>query len=1675
MKRYSRFLSFIMVCILLLTNINLNVYALEVDDFTEEVQEYSEETQQGEGMEEETLSENDIPLLPVSGNDLLNVVTTGLEDNGEMPPSITERNDILAFEVTEVDFDEIEELSYEADELIDISENTSVYSENHGEYWDQYTGYYIYNQLSEPEQKLWRGMEILYSSYLEDDRDILDGFTEYITVRTTEISMYDLIGLAVMFKYTHPQYYFLSSGFKYATNGISVGIAFGVYDNFLDGSVRKRETLEIAKVLEECVEMIQGKSTEEEKVRAIHDWICNKVDYNDYAYDLGISPVEQTEYTQTAYSVFRMNRTVCAGYALAFMWLCNATGVDAFAVTSPGHAYNKVKVDDSWYNMDLTWNDGYGKGNFYYWYYLRSEYPYFNDESHNEESYWLEYLPECNLDSGATWYKPGTLPVITETTAVPEIHVTTTSTGHTVSMTSETPGAKIYYTLDGRSPSESSTRSFRYRGPFTINDTVTIRAMAVCDGKWDSNDVSKEIEVVDYDEGMGNYGNLTWHLDSTGCLHIEGSGTMPDAKGSSGIPWYTYKDKIKKIVLADTITSIGAYAFVGLERVTDITIPKSVTSIGNNAFELSGLTKIVIPDTIASIGAYAFYNCYDLREVVIEGNVENFGQYIFYNCIALINVTLSDDLETLGEGMFEYCSSLKEIVLPQNLNSIGKYAFEYCEDLREVVLPEGLKIIWDYAFGACSNLKELYIPASVTSIGNYIFYTDVTIIGHKGSMAQSYARSYHLTFIDAESVSVLVNFVTNTAETIEPRLTVRNRKILPPKMPAKTGYEFAGWYTSASEQEEINKWNFNQHKVKQAMTLYAKWMPKTYQLRYDLNYENAPVLDTKKVTYDAPYGELPQNPSRKGYHFAGWYSAADGGTAIKESTVYRIDGDSSIYAKWEPCTYIISLDANGGELEIEEIAVRYKETYVNLPTPKSAGKTFIGWYTEPVGGQRITTDTIVEVTQDQMLYARWEKNTKAATPISSAETGSVLLNNTKVTLETDTYDADIYYTLNPADGEGINESNRILYRNPIVISENCTLYAYAVHEDYLDSEVACYTYTVIDASEDQGDISAEDWLELQQKLEITSLDQVPNNYWIAGVKNKEYTGKAITQESLRVYYYKTLLTQNVDYKVKYSGNVNAGEAKITITGKGEYSGKYIEYFEILPLDLEKAVLEKQVVDMAYTGKVERATNKISYVLNGKEISLRKGRDFEYRYPKTDKNSKDYDAQAFQEVGTYTVYMDGKGNYTGSISFIQTITKKIPVKKLILTRLPSMEYTGEALTPAIELKDGSKVLGVGTDYDLVYQNNKEIGTASIIITGKGEYTGSRTTTFKITGRNLKDATISGMETKVYQGVPVIQKGYQLQYEQPDGNIISLVEGEDYVVSYRNNTKAGTATMSFIGIHHYSGTINKYFTIRACDLNDAIVQVEAIGDQIYRRDGVMPKPVVILKVDGRNKNSNSGSSVSGESRGTEEITLVEGVDYTLSYRNYRNVGMANSLVAPTIIITGKGGFVGNRTVKYNIKAAQLASCKVTAKDVDYQKEANSYKTSVVVMDSWGNTLVAGKDYHKEISYTYVNDTNIHQMIDGKMKVVVRDAGEEVNNKDILPAGTKILALVTGKGNYVGQKGAMYRVVNRGMQVVKPSYIDDGVGGKYRSYGRQGDAAVMQEKQSSNPYIYREVLVK
>ena len=328
--------------------------------------------------------------------------------------------------------------------------------------------------------------------------------------------------------------------------------------------------------------------------------------------------------------------------------------------------------------------------------------------------------------------------------------------------------------------------------------SVTIPAGVTSIG-WSAFSGCSSLTSVTIPAGVTSIGEYAFN----GCSGLT-SVTIPAGVTSIGSGAFSGCSSLTSVTIPNSVTSIGEYAFYGCggltevritdlaawcaiefddidanplyyahnlylngELISELVIPDSVTSIGQYAFyNCSALTSIAIPDSVTSIGRNAFYGCSGLKEVHITDlaawcaiefnnsytNPVYYAHNLYLNGELIIDLVIPDGVTSIGSSAFYNCSNLTSIIIPDSVTSIGSSAFEDCDSLVSITLPfvgaqkDGTKnthfgyifgtvpaslktviitggtSIGDYAFYNCSSLTSITIGDSVTSIGQNAFY-----------------------------------------------------------------------------------------------------------------------------------------------------------------------------------------------------------------------------------------------------------------------------------------------------------------------------------------------------------------------------------------------------------------------------------------------------------------------------------------------------------------------------------------------------------------------------------------------------------------------------------------------------------------------------------------------------------------------------------------------------------------------------------------------------------------------------------------------------------------------------------------------------------------------------------------------------------------------------------------
>ena len=215
--------------------------------------------------------------------------------------------------------------------------------------------------------------------------------------------------------------------------------------------------------------------------------------------------------------------------------------------------------------------------------------------------------------------------------------------------------------------------------------------------------------------------------------------------------------QLKKVVIPASVQKIGSYSFQGCAKLTEdgITIPDTVTAIGEGAFAGCNFETVSLPSRLEIMDAYAFQNCVRLNSISLPETLTSIGPYAFENCTRLSSVTLPESLTKMYARVFNGCTQLKSLTIPQyvtQMDSMWSGRYVSClagSSLEMVVFEGGRDRIPDRACANVSSLKTAVIPASVQEFGNYVFdnSTAVSIYGYANTTAQTYAENNSIPFV----------------------------------------------------------------------------------------------------------------------------------------------------------------------------------------------------------------------------------------------------------------------------------------------------------------------------------------------------------------------------------------------------------------------------------------------------------------------------------------------------------------------------------------------------------------------------------------------------------------------------------------------------------------------------------------------------------------------------------------------------------------------------------------------------------------------------------------------------------------------------------------------------------------------------------------------------------------
>ena len=500
----------------------------------------------------------------------------------------------------------------------------------------------------------------------------------------------------------------------------------------------------------------------------------------------------------------------------------------------------------------------------------------------------------------------------------------------------------------------------------------------------------------------------------------------------------------------------------------------------------------------------------------------------------------------------------------------------------------------------------------------------------------------------------------------------------------------------------------------------------------------------------------------------------------------------------------------------------------------------------------------------------------------------------------------------------------------------------------------------------------------------------------------------------------TLMKMGTDYTLDFEDNVNAGTAKVTATGVGNYQGTATTTFTIAQAALTAVTLE--ATNFVYNQEEHEA----------KVVSVKAGN------LDVPEDSYEVTGNKATKVGFYTVTVTGKGNFKGTATAQYSIVPDADAVFALTLDPTEFVYDGTEKKPAVTVKDGDAVLVEGTDYTLAYANNVNAGTATVTATGKGNYNCTKTVEFTIkkadvtmTAPTVKLGLIYTAQAQTLVAAGTVQGG-EMQYALDGENFATALpqgtDAKDYTVSYKvvgdqnhNDVEAQTIDVTIIPATLTAATL--------VETNLVYNQLEQVAQVASVSAGTLTVPEGSYEVTG-NKAVNVGNytaTITGKGNfkgsvtaqfsivadqsvlfdltlnptefvydGTEkkpevivkdgETVLVENTDYTLAYANNVNAGTA------TVTATGKGNYVGTKTAEFTIKKADVTMTAPTIKlGLIYTAQAQTLIAAgaaeggemqyALDAENFSTTLPQGTDAKEYIvSYKVIGDQN-HNDVEAK----------------------------------------------------------------------------------------------
>ncbi|MDO4194409.1 MAG: leucine-rich repeat protein, partial [Erysipelotrichaceae bacterium] len=1115
---------------------------------------------------------------------------------------------------------------------------------------------------------------------------------------------------------------------------------------------------------------------------------------------------------------------------------------------------------------------------------------------------------------------------------------------------------------------------------------------------------------------------------------------------------------LQKVKLGKNVAGIGYRAFRYCGSLSDINIPGSLTGIGGEAFEGCGSLKTAGPagseanirfeETVTEI-SNIYANSYmfsALEEVTIPESVTSIGESAFNGCGNLIEVTMGDSVTSIGNDAFRNCVSLETIRIPASVETIGSSAFASCTSLKEVSYLNA-ETIGDSAFYNCTSLETVGMVHNVKTVSNYAFRycpedsMTVRFYGTEEDWSEISIGSYNDPLLNANIIfEDVIKTLAITPDTYLLPLG-ETAKIVVTVTPEDADTSALKWSSSDEEVVTVDE-EGNVTGITEGTSVIT--------VEAELPYETLRAVCT--VTVHRVYAE--------GITIAeGEDTVAVGGTiglevvfdpanttnknvtwTSSDESIAKVDENGTVTGVSAGDAVITVTSEDGGYTAEREVHVIVPAEGISVNEEESVSEIEYGhtgsikiiFSPSDTTNQNVTwtssDETVATVDENGVITAIGEGPvTITATSEDGGFTASREINILFTHIESIKFTeseisalvdekVQLEAVISPEDASVKDVTYTTSNDNVAAVDENGMV-------TIISGGSAIITATTADGG----------------KTATCKITAYPLGISIEELPDYTYTGQAF-KPAVTVYDRRQQLQEKTDYTVTYKNNVKAGEASVIIKSnkKGNYKGTQTVHFTIEPADIseENPDITVDILTAQATGKTLSPVPTVYF--NGKKL----------------KNKTDY-IVSYDNYGNRTtpgqhiVTITGKGNFAGTRDIPVEVAPvgMVSMSKLKVTSkaIPFTDLTGDFMADfagRITLKNGKTTLLQGVEYEVIEDsavNCDSIGTCTFAVEGKGTYVGSRTVSVKITGVSLSDKKVKVVSPAyVYTGEEIeLGEGFAVTY-----NGALLVKDADYeIVSYSNNENAGTATAVLKGINKYTGTRNVNFKI-APDVSVVDAGRVSVPDTVYSKGGAKPPVTVegmtlgtdytvkysnntkagvgtvtvtfkgnyknapdVIKTFAIEKKDLSKVSISAKDMeystkankykskpvltDTDGKVLKAGTDYETVYRYTTEDGKELPSVVPAetvvkVTVVGKGNYTGECSTTYRI-----LNVKTDISKASFKIQPQEFTGSLIELDPEKDILSAKINKTTDLVYgtDYVIDSYTNNLKKGTAKVTFR----------------------------------------------------------------------------------------